>query len=467
MPSPRSRLLMLLAVLGLAMPTLAVPTPALATGEPVALQFQVQPGDGPARAPLPRQPVVRVVDADGNTVTTSTAAVSLTRYGDGPVFGCNENPVRAINGVATFQGCSASDGPKAAYRIRATAYHLDAAISDPFDIGLPAPPPDVRLIFEVGSGEPAPFTATAQGSIWFDVRVRVADSAFQRIVSGPESTLPVTLSMAPNPEGAMVSCPGGETVNATAGEATFTDCSISKHGFGLRFVATAHGAEPGWSYAIDVWPPGTPRGPSLLALAATQGVLTWGANVQLQLRLQPTAPGQALAGRTVHLQLSDHPFDPDSQRTLVDVTTDADGAATFTGYRPISTHWYRAFFEGAADLGPAVSQWQRVIVRYSVVLRPTGRYPPRRPAAGTAITFRVIVRPARPDTPLPHVLWEIRHFGKGDTPSTSTVTTNPDALGNTSLPITFTRGSWVIRVRTSTTATNANSIPTFDQYIAR
>ena len=81
------------------------PVAAAAAGAAVALQFEVQPGGGPSGRPMPQQPVIRVVDAAGNTVTISTAAVTLRSYGQDPgTLICQENPVRAIGGVATFHG---------------------------------------------------------------------------------------------------------------------------------------------------------------------------------------------------------------------------------------------------------------------------------------------------------------------------------------------------------------------------
>ncbi len=328
------------------------PAAAVAAGEPVTLQFAVQPGDGAAGAPLSRQPVVRVVDVNGNTVSSSTA-VLLTGSHDQDVFGCLENPVRAIKGIATFHGCTMFSGPIAGSRIRATAYRVDAAI-----------------------------------------------------------------------------------------------------------------VEPAWSFLIDVWPPGSPRGPNFLAFDVALPGSTWGGTLQAQLHLRPTADGQDVTGRRIHIQLTDDPYDPASWRTLGDVTTDATGSASFTGYRPVSNHVYRAILDGTPDLRPAISQALRVVVRHRLVVRPTTQGHPRVLTPGTTITFRAIVRPARPETTTARVTWEILRLVDGRW-TTSIESSVADMDGIASLTWTFTTGRWIIRARTLPTATNANSAPTYDAYIVR
>ena len=63
-------------------------------------------------------------------------------------------------------------------------------------------------------------------------------------------------------------------------------------------------------------------------------------------------------------------------------------------------------------------------------------------------------------------MWEVRHFGDGQF-TTSNTTSTPDANGVVTLTVTFTKGGWVIRARTQVTPTNANSYPTYDEYIVR
>src|SRR5207248_1256326 len=147
------------------------------------------------------------------------------------------------------------------------------------------------------------------------------------ITGGPKSTLPVSLAIAPNVYGATLACSRGLTVPAVAGVAVFTGCSISKAGIGLRLVASAEGADDVWSFPINVWPAGSPRGPDLEMAELTGFGLTWGRPVEFSIHVRQTAPGQQLSDRRIQVQLTDSPADPETWRTIGGITTDAKGAA--------------------------------------------------------------------------------------------------------------------------------------------
>src|SRR3954454_23544617 len=93
----RARVFPVLAFVGAFAGALVNPVGVAAAGQPVALEFAVQPGGGPAGVLFARQPVVKVVDASGDTVTTSSAPVYLTQVAGFAPLGCGDNPVRAIN----------------------------------------------------------------------------------------------------------------------------------------------------------------------------------------------------------------------------------------------------------------------------------------------------------------------------------------------------------------------------------
>ena len=80
---------------------------AIAVGQPVALVFERQPVGSLINTDFPTQPIVRVVDAGGNQVTSDTSAVTLTLTSgpDGAILSCTANPKNAVGGDANFAGC--------------------------------------------------------------------------------------------------------------------------------------------------------------------------------------------------------------------------------------------------------------------------------------------------------------------------------------------------------------------------
>jgi hypothetical protein len=76
-----------------------------------------------------------VQDAGGNTVTSSSASITLaigTNPGGG-VLSCTTNPKAAVSGVATFAGCKITLAGTG-YTLTATATGLTSATSNTFNI---------------------------------------------------------------------------------------------------------------------------------------------------------------------------------------------------------------------------------------------------------------------------------------------------------------------------------------------
>ena len=79
----------------------------ITVGAAAKLAFTTQPGGGTGGSAWAQQPVVTVQDAGGNTVTGSTASITLaigTNPGGGTLT-CTTNPRTAVAGVDTFAGC--------------------------------------------------------------------------------------------------------------------------------------------------------------------------------------------------------------------------------------------------------------------------------------------------------------------------------------------------------------------------
>ncbi|MEI6606292.1 MAG: glycine-rich domain-containing protein [Verrucomicrobiota bacterium] len=98
------------------------------------LAFTTQPGGGAAGSAWATQPVVTVQDANGNTVTGSSASITLVKKsatGTGTLSGTAT--VAASNGMATFSGLSL-DKTGAGYQLSATGDGLTGADSTTFSI---------------------------------------------------------------------------------------------------------------------------------------------------------------------------------------------------------------------------------------------------------------------------------------------------------------------------------------------
>src|SRR6202035_3682094 len=74
-------------------------------GVVASLQVQTQPGAGTAGSAIPTQPVVRLVDGDGNVETAATNTVTAVIKGGTGRYGAvlaGTTSVSAAAGVATF-----------------------------------------------------------------------------------------------------------------------------------------------------------------------------------------------------------------------------------------------------------------------------------------------------------------------------------------------------------------------------
>ncbi len=96
--------------------------------------FTTQPGNGISGTALATQPVVKVEDAAGNTVTSSSAPVTLTlnaSSGVGTLSGCSAT---TISGVASFAGCDVAVTTNGTFMLTAASTGLASATSSAFTI---------------------------------------------------------------------------------------------------------------------------------------------------------------------------------------------------------------------------------------------------------------------------------------------------------------------------------------------
>ena len=186
-----------------------------------------------------------------------------------------------------------------------------------------------------------------------------------------------------------------------------------------------------------------------LTLTPSTNVITWGGTVVMKVGL-----GLNGGNRSFTLQGA---RDGVTWQTIATLTTDASGNASFS-YRPANNLFYRGVFDGAPDLGPAISDPARVVVRQIALLRPTTNGATKVVSRGRAVTFTTTVRPARADLPAARVTLAIyRRVGSRWTLLT-TRDTYANAAGLASYTWTFaTRGEWYVRSMATPTTFNANS----------
>jgi hypothetical protein len=256
-------------------------------GPPAVIVFTTQPAGGAAGVPFDTQPVVTVQDSVGNTVTASTASVTLAILSGtgtaGAVLSCaGGTTVAAVAGVATFAGCSVSKAGTG-FKLVATTAGLPAATSAAFAMS-PAPPAGLSV-----TSQPS---ASAGSNTAFAVQpsVSVTDMFGQTVTS---SALAVTLSITPGTgtPGAALSCTGGTTKAASSGVATFSGCKIDLLGSGYTFTATAAGVTPAITNAIAIT-----AGPAVKLAFTTQPV---GGVYGTLFAAQPAVTVQDTNGNTV------------------------------------------------------------------------------------------------------------------------------------------------------------------------
>jgi len=235
------------------------------------------------------QPVITIKDAFGNTVTNSSASVTMTVSGNGTTVGTTT--VNAVNGIATFTdvGISGTAG---------TSYTLTFASA-----GLTSATQSITPTF--GTATQATLSTNAAGSVsgsaFTTQPVITIKDAFGNNVTNSTASVAMTVSG----NGTTV---GTTTVNAVNGIATFTDVGIS---------GTA-----GTAYTLTFASAGL--------TSATQSITPLGA------ANTPTfgAPTSTPDGFTVQISNYDANFTYAGTATVGSVSISGTGLVTVTGVSP-------------------------------------------------------------------------------------------------------------------------------------
>lgn len=200
------------------------------------LGFTTQPGGGIAGAVWAQQPVVQILDAAGNLVTSSTATVTLTlTTGTGTVTGTRV--LAAVGGVATYSGLSLNlVGTNKI--LTASATSMTAAVSNSFTITHGTA---TKLAFTTQPGGGQASAVWAQQPV-----VEVRDANNNPVLN---SNVVITVARASG-TGTLA---GTTFMNAASGVATFTNLTLSVTGT-KTLNATSPGLTTATSSSFDILP---------------------------------------------------------------------------------------------------------------------------------------------------------------------------------------------------------------------
>lgn len=189
------------------------------------LALQTQPSSsGDSGTALSQQPIVLVQDANGNTVTSSTATITASIQSGNATISAGSSKA-AVAGVATFTALTLVDTDGGANVIRFSSGALTVVDSSGTTL---APPVPVAVQFQTQPNDATVGTGGISCTAW------VVDSG-NILVTSATNAITVALT---TPGGATLS--GTLTVNASGGIATFTGLTVDTVGT-YTLTATASG----------------------------------------------------------------------------------------------------------------------------------------------------------------------------------------------------------------------------------
>ncbi|MGA8987266.1 hypothetical protein, partial [Aeromicrobium sp.] len=228
----------------------------VSTGPAARLAFTTQPSNGTGGVALTTQPVVKVLDSYGNTVTSPTNSVALAlTTSNGAVLTCTTNPLTTASGIATFAACKVDK--TGTYTLTATSASLTSTVSASFTIA-------VGPATKLGYAAQPSSSAASQVALANQPVVAVQDAGGNTVTTDSST---VTLALT-TPGTATLAC-DTTTVVGTSGLAAFTGCRVDKIG----------------TYSLKAMAPGLTLGTS------TNITITVGPAAQLGFTTQPSATG--------------------------------------------------------------------------------------------------------------------------------------------------------------------------------
>jgi hypothetical protein len=326
----------------------------ITVGAPARLAFTTQPSTTAAGSSISNPPGVQVTvqDAGGNTVTTSSASITMaigTNPGSGTLSGTLT--ATASGGVATFGNLSINK-TAVGYRLSATSAGLTPATSTTFDI-TPGAPSQLAFVVQ-------PLTAVAGVGISPAFQIAVQD-AFGNTVSS--SAASITVAIGNNAGGGILG--GTVTATASSGVATFSGLSIDKTGNGYTLTASSGGLTPATSSAFNI----TPAAASKLSFSQqpTNAVSTVPMNPVVTVTVQDTF-GNIVTSSAALITLGIGTNPPGNGTPSGATATAVNGVATFASLSVDKAGNGYTLIAGSAGLSSATSSPFNIAVGPAVKL---------------------------------------------------------------------------------------------------
>ena len=208
----------------------------VSTGPASQLAFTSEPAGATGGTAFTTQPVVRVEDAGGNTVTDDTSVPTLTlTTGPGALSGCSPSTAA---GVTTFTGCTIDTAHAGDVLTATDAADGLTGTSSSFDVAVGAP---AQLVFTT-----QPSGAVAGSAFTGQPVVTIEDAGGNTVTTDDNA---ITLAMGFGP-GTLSGC----TATTTGGVAAFSGCSINTGGEHVLGATDSSDALNNASVEFDVAP---------------------------------------------------------------------------------------------------------------------------------------------------------------------------------------------------------------------
>jgi lysozyme len=218
---------------------------------------------------------------------------------------------------------------------------------------------------------------------------------------------------------------------------------------------------PGSGAVTVANPSGLPSGPVTFAIAIgnvqlqlvpSTSVVTWGQAAMMNATTQHLGPGQPVAIQRMQVNEADW-------STVTTATTDANGGTVLQVTPPVNTQ-YRVAYTGA-DGTQVTSAPVRIVVRQTIVLRPTNAGRVKSARLNSSTTFTATVRPVEPTLAPARVTFQFWWLQGRTWVNVGNRHVATDAAGRASTTWRFNAsGQWYVRAIADPTVTNANSVIT-------